>query len=269
MSEAEAQHSTARKELGTLERSLECGLEVGDALEVRSNSGSFGPQCWVNEIQVVGEGDSATAGDLEDLVLGVAVECNVCEGRRGLRGGQGLGVELPFAIFVAEDELSSLVGSGKDEHERSEHVCSTGRVLMRLEERIFVWMNATKSENDSSREVLRAKITVDIELIQFSLDVHVLRLALKQLILDGSNQARTSDVELGGEIRGIHFYCLAVRFVVDVLTPAAKSGGIACSSEEVQSLRGRRGEIYESTRPGSIEGCGCDGDCTHLAFSLP
>jgi hypothetical protein len=45
-----------------------------------------------------------------------------------------------------------------------------------------------------------ARVTVNIELVQLGLDVHVLRLALKQLVLDGSNQAGTYEVELDGEI---------------------------------------------------------------------
>ena len=42
-------------------------------------------------------------------MLQLAVERDVCEGRRGLRSGQGVGVELPFVVLVAEDELPSFV----------------------------------------------------------------------------------------------------------------------------------------------------------------
>jgi hypothetical protein len=85
-------------------------------------------------------------------VFDVAVERNVCEGRRGLQGSQGFGVELPFAVLVAEDELSSLVGSGVDDHERPKHVRSPRGVLVRLEERILFWVHAKVLENDEAGE---------------------------------------------------------------------------------------------------------------------
>jgi len=40
--------------------------------------------------------------------------------------------------WVAEDELSSLVGGGVDGHERPEHVRAPGHVLVWLEEPVFV-----------------------------------------------------------------------------------------------------------------------------------
>lgn len=43
-------------------------------------------------------------------------------------------------------------------------------------------------------------MTVNVELVQLSSDAHLLRLALEQLVLDCSNQARTRKVELDGEI---------------------------------------------------------------------
>jgi len=70
-------------------------------------------------------------------VLDVTVECDVCEGRRRLCRGQGVGVNFPFVILMAEHELSSLVGSRVDDDERPEHVCAPGRILMCPEERIF------------------------------------------------------------------------------------------------------------------------------------
>ena len=78
--------------------------------------------------------------------------------------------------------------------------------------------------------------------------MHVLGLALEQLVLDGSNQARACKVELDGEIGGVHLDSFAIRFVVDVFLPAAKRGRLAGCSEEVEILRSRGGEIYESTK---------------------
>ena len=68
-------------------------------------------------MQVISNRDSTSSRDLQDLVLDVAAERDVSEGRRGLRSGQDLCVDLPFVAFVAENELSSLVGSGIDDHE--------------------------------------------------------------------------------------------------------------------------------------------------------
>ena len=63
-------------------------------------------------MQIISNRDSTSSRDLQDLVL----ERGVCEGRRGLRSGQDLCVDLPFVAFVAENELSSLVDGGIDDH---------------------------------------------------------------------------------------------------------------------------------------------------------
>jgi hypothetical protein len=94
--------------------------------------------------------------------------------------------------------------------------------------------------------------TIDVEFVQLSPDVLILHPALKQPIFDGSHQARTSEVELDDEIRGIHFERLAVRFVVDVLVSATKGSGVACRQEEVQILRRCRGEIDEPKKTMSL-----------------
>jgi len=75
--------------------------------------------------------------------------------------------------------------------------------------------------------------------------VHLLRLALKQLVLYGPYQARTCEVELDGKIRSIHFEGFAVRFVVDVLASTTERRGIARCDEEFQIFGRRRGEIDE------------------------
>ena len=131
-------------------------------------------------------------------------------------------------------------------------------------------MNTIVSETPERRGAKRARITVNIELAQLGLDTHVLTLALEELVLDGSDQARACEVELEGEIGGVHLDSLAVRFVVDVFLPATESGGLASRSEEVEILRSRGGEIYESTkRKLMMERCGCKNNCSHLEFCFP
>jgi len=60
-----------------------------------------------------------------------------------LGSGQGVGIESPLMVLVAEDELSSLVVGVVDDYERPEHICAMRCVLMRLEERVFVWADVT------------------------------------------------------------------------------------------------------------------------------
>ena len=79
----------------------------------------------------------------------------------------------------------------------------------------------------------RATITVNIERVQLSSDAHLFHLTLEQLVLNCPNQTRSYEVELHGEVRSIHFECLAIRFVVYILISATKHGGIARCGEEV------------------------------------
>ena len=83
----------------------------------------------------------------------------------------------------------------------------------------------------------RAAITVNIEPVQLSHDAHILCLTLEQPVLDSSNQARGCEVESDGEIRGVHLDCLSVRFVIDVPSPATKSGRLTGCDEEAQIVR--------------------------------
>jgi len=69
------------------------------------------------------------------------------------------------------------------------------------------------------------------------------------LVLDSSHYTRTNEVELDGEIRSIHFDCLAVRFVVDVLVSTTNGGRGACCGQEVQIFGRRRRKIDEPTKP--------------------
>jgi len=95
----------------------------------------------------------------------------------------------------------------------------------------------------------RTKVTINVELVQLSPDALILRPTLEQLVLDGSHQAGTDEVELDDEIRSIHFDRLAVRFVVNVLFSAAKGGGLARCGEVVEIFGSHRGEIDESKKP--------------------
>ena len=89
----------------------------GDVFGVYSDSLILRFRRLVNQVQVISNCDSAPTCDLQDLVLNVAVERDVCEGRRGLKSDQGLWVKFPFVVPVTENELPSLVGSGIDDHE--------------------------------------------------------------------------------------------------------------------------------------------------------
>ena len=142
MSETKAQSSTCRQEFRSLQQALKRFSKVGDVLRILSDGLSdrrgSGDCFWVHQIHVVGDGDSTAAGDLEDLVFDVTVERDVCKGRGILKNGQRFRVEFPFAILVTKHELSSLVGSGVDDHQRPEHIRSPRRIPVRLEERTLV-----------------------------------------------------------------------------------------------------------------------------------
>jgi hypothetical protein len=134
MGEAETQRSTPREEFGTSEQLLESVLKIGDAFRIRSDGRNIWPRRWVNQIQVVGDSNPSATGDLQNLVFNIAVECDVCEGGGGSKSGQGFGIELPFVILVAENELSSLMRGGVDDHEGTNHIRSPRCVLVGLEE---------------------------------------------------------------------------------------------------------------------------------------
>lgn len=110
------------------------------------------------------------------------------------------------------------------------------------------------SINNGIAEMSRARITVNVELVQLSLDPFVLLLTVKQLALDGSNQIRACEIEVNGKIGGIHFDGLAVTFIIYIFVPAAKSGGVTLFGQKVEIVRSRRGEIDESTELGSTTG---------------
>jgi hypothetical protein len=96
VSESGTQSPAVRKEFWTSEIA-ECCLKVIGRVGVRSDGKSSG-----SRVEVVGEGDSVTAGNLEDLVLDVAVESYVCDGWRRPYGHQSVRVECPFTAVVAE-----------------------------------------------------------------------------------------------------------------------------------------------------------------------
>lgn len=114
-------------------------------------------------------------------------------------------------------------------------------------------------------EMLRAIITVNVELVQLSLDAFIIRLTVEQPILECSNQVGTHEVEANGKVGGIHFVGLALRPGADGSFPVTRRGGIACCGKEVQILWSQRGEINESGEPRSImDGCGCEENHTYL-----
>jgi hypothetical protein len=102
-----------------------------------------------------------------------------------------------------------------------------------LEERTFVYVNATTSIKGGAGEKSQMRITVNVELVQLSLNAKAIRLISKQLVFDGSNKVGASEVEANGKIGCIHFEGFAVRSIVDVLDPATERGWIARGGEEV------------------------------------
>jgi len=97
-----------------------------------------------------------------------------------------------------------------------------------------------------------APFTINVELVQFSPDVHLLLPALEQLVLEAFHYPRTRKVELGGKIRNVHVDSLAIGFVVDVLISATKGSGIACCGEEDQIFGRRRRKIDEAVEQISL-----------------
>ena len=67
----------------------------------------------------------------------VAVESDVRERRRRSQAHQSVRVECPFTILVAENQFPSLMGGWKDDHERPQHIRSSGGIFMCLEKRVF------------------------------------------------------------------------------------------------------------------------------------
>jgi len=116
-----------------------------------------------------------------------------------------------------------------------------------------------------------AIFTVDFEMNGLSSDALIVRLAPEQLVLDGSHQVRTYDVEADDEIRGIHFKHLTVRLFVDVLVSMTRSIETARREEVVQILGRYGGEIDESVKTidSLMGGPAYDWNRTHLGFFLP
>jgi len=111
----------------------------------------------------------------------------------------------------------------------------------------------------------RAIFTVDVETNRHSPDALIFRLAPEQLLLDGSYQVRTHNVEADNKIRGIHFEQLIVGFAVDVLVSVTGSSETARHEEVIQILGRYRGEIDESVKRMSFMGIPAyDRNRTHL-----
>ena len=93
---------------------------------------------------------------------------------------------------------------------------------------------------------LRAIFTADVEPNRLSPDALIIRLALEQLVFDGSHQVRIYDVGADDEIRGIHFEHLTLRFSMDILFSVTGSSETARREEVVQIIGRYGGEIDES-----------------------
>ena len=102
---------------------------------------------------------------------------------------------------------------------------------MHLDERSSIYTSATGSTICDTWGA--GKLTINVEPVELSLHGHVPRLPFKQLILDDLNQAGIWDVEWNGEIGGIYFDGLAVRFVVVIHFPAPRIDGITSCGEEI------------------------------------
>jgi len=117
---------------------------------------------------------------------------------------------------------------------------------------------------------LRAIFTVDVEPNRLSPDALIIRLALEELVFDGSHQVRIHDVGANDEIRSIHFEHLTMRFPVDIFVSTAGGGETARREEVVQILGRYGGEIYESGKTISlVKVPAYEGSHTHLGFFLP
>jgi hypothetical protein len=107
-------------------------------------------------------------------------------------------------------------------------------------------INSTVRDQTGPRSsaVGRSKLTVDVQLVDFSLDRHrLLCLSRDELGFDGLDQARADRVELDGKVRNIHLHGFAVRLVVYVLLSTTESGGLTLRDELVQLFRGCRREV--------------------------
>ena len=90
----------------------------------------------------------------------------------------------------------------------------------------------------------RGKFTVDIQLVDLSLDRHLLlRLSRDELGFDGSDQPSADRVERSRKVRSVHLPGLAIRFVVYVFTPVAEGGRLARCGELVQLFGGCACEV--------------------------
>jgi len=81
VAEIEAQRSAIRQKFWVLEQYVERDLRDRDGLGIWGDGESSRSRCRANQIKVVGHGNPMPTGDLEDIVLDIAVEREVCEGR--------------------------------------------------------------------------------------------------------------------------------------------------------------------------------------------
>ena len=91
-------------------------------------------------------------------------------------------------------------------------------------------------------------ITINVEFVQLSPDVHLFRITKEQLVLKGFQYAGTHEIELDGEVRSTHFDRLPVRFVMDLLASATEGDGIACCGKQFQMFGCRGRKVDEPMR---------------------
>ena len=89
-------------------------------------------------------------------MFNVAIERDVGEGRGGLQGRQGVGIERPLTILVAKDEFSALVRCGIYDYEGSKHICASRGVLMGFKEGAFFceWRDVKQTITGAGRNKL-------------------------------------------------------------------------------------------------------------------
>ena len=118
---------------------------------------------------------------------------------------------------------------------------------MRFEERILTYrQRRSQSEGSTFISDEIAKLTIDVQLVDFGLNRHeLLCLGRDKLAFNGLDQTRVGKVELDGEVGSVHLPSLAVRLVVYIFFSTTESGKFTSRSELIQLFGGYRCEVDE------------------------
>jgi len=172
------------------------GQYVGRGLKDRHASGVWGggensrSRCRVSLVQVVGHRGPTPTDDLQDPVLDIAVEHDIC--REGVLGsGQGVGIRFPFVVLVTEDELPRAVRMTTSDPS----ISGPRGVSLRGLKNDHLSRRVDKVRQGDIGGVA-TRITMNVEPVLLGLDAFTLHLSLEQLVLDSSRQNRSREIEL-------------------------------------------------------------------------